>query len=866
MATLPKQSYFKPPSTAAGVAFHEVAVPHRDILSGNFSSEVYAASLWDVYKGRGPSVYANAKAFFDKTYITDNLRQILDSVRGRLAGNEGGHFRSLSTPFGGGKTHTMIALYHKCEEWGAKPVVMVGTAMNPKKQTLWGTIEEQLTGRVARLDGHEVPGSEALRSVLAMQNQPILILIDELLQYITKADAVVIGNTTLATLTIEFIQELSEAITDLDNVCVVVTLPSSANEQLNDERFTQLDGKLRKVAGRTRDTLIPVSDDDIPRIIRRRLFSTSDDEIRHNAEVIIKNFVDYCEDEGLIPEGQQPSEYKEEFLDNYPFLPQVIKVLYEQWGSIPTFQRTRGVLRLLSLVVGSLATSDRQFITLGDFDLANDTIRHELVEYLDPQFNSVIAKDITGSGSGASRVSQMVPDKHKGKKLGTRTAIGIFMHSHSGGAEINGATESELKRAVCERGIPASQISEVLTRLKDNLFYLNVSNGRYMFTKETNILKLKVDMIDNLKEHELDDAEKAVVRAKIGKAKELRSVVWPSESRDVEDTQSLKLVIMKNDNHALISDIHNKCGDSDRIRRNNIFFLVPSAGEKIRFMESLKSKVAWEKIERDPSIKIDKAKKATIKTEIKNLNERLKMIANDYYSTLYVPEKDGLEPHRLRASPVTDSGIDQIAYDHLVETEAVNQDIGVLTLKTKYLGTDMPVETLNVLNAMLSVPGELRPISADVLKKAIANGVVDGEFGLGHIVDGKLAVKHFKKVASPCFEAGEVIIPISMCSGVDEHMDDKSEQMTTSEEDLASHTTSSPKPPIDPVNTVVRLNFEFNVPEGQVNNTSKILLRVASCFKDINLEIRANDGRMTQHDIDMIKEALSQMGAKTDLR
>ena len=848
------------------MAFHEIAVPHKDILSRNFSSEVYAASLWDVYMGRGPDVYADAKAFFDKTYITDNLRHILDSVGDRLAGRGGGHFRSLSTPFGGGKTHTMIALYHKCKEWKAKPVVMVGTAMNPKKQTLWGAIEEQLTGRITRLDGQEAPGSEALRNVLAMQNQPVLILIDELLQYITKADAVSIDNTTLAKLTIAFIQELSEAISTLNNVCVVVTLPSSANEQLDDERFAQLDARLKKVASRTRDTLIPVSDDDIPRIIRRRLFSTTDSEIRQGAESVVKDFVDYCEDEGLIPEGWQASEYREKFLDSYPFLPQVINVLYERWGTITTFQRTRGVLRLLSLVVGSLATTDKQFITLGDFALNNDTIRHELVEYLDPQFNGVIAKDITGYGSGASKVNQMVPDKYKGKKLGTRTAAAIFMHSHSGGAEIGGATESELKRATCERGIPAAQISVVLARFKEHLFYLSTSNDRYMFTKDTNILKLKVDIMDNLNERELEEAEKALVKRKIGKTKELKLVLWPSESRDVKDTAPLKLVIMKK-NDDLIKEIHDKCGDSDRIRRNNIFFLVPSSGEKTAFVESLKNKVAWEKIMRDPSIKIDTTKKSMIKTELEKADERLVMLVGDYYSTLYVPEKDGLELNRLRASPVTDSGLDQIAYDHLVETEAVSPNIGVLTLKTRYLGADVAVETLNVLNTMLSVQGELRPISTDVLKKTIEKGVLDGEFELGHIVNGQLVVKHSGDNTSPCFEQGEVIVPSSMRGEAKEkHVCEKCGYEAADEDDLLLHIKSHRKTPDEPDDSVTRLDFAFDIPEGHVNNASKILLRIASSFKDLRLEIKADSGKMTRHDIDMIREALSQMGARSNLR
>lgn len=862
-----RPSYFNPPAAAGGVAFHEIAVPHRDIISGNFSSEVYAASLWDVYKQRGPDVYSDAKTFFDKTYITDNLGKILDSVRTRLAGQGGGHFRSLSTPFGGGKTHTMIALYHKCEEWGAKPVVMVGTAMNPKKQTLWGTIEEQLTGSISQLLGNVPPGSEALQNVLAKQNRPVLILIDELLQYITKADAVDVGNTKLAELTIAFIQELSEAVSTLDNVCVVVTLPSSANEQLDSERFAQLDARLGKVAYRKHDTLIPVSEDDIPRIIRRRLFSSTDDEIRQGAENIVRDFVDYCESEGLIPEGQQRSEYEEEFLNNYPFLPQVINVLYKQWGSITTFQRTRGVLRLLSLVVSSLATSDRQFITLGDFNLANDAIRHELVEYLDQQFNSVIAKDITGSGSGASKVNHMVPDKYKGKKLGVRTAAAIFMYSHTGGAEINGATESELKRATCERGIPASQISEVLSRFKDHMFYLNASNDRYRFSKETNILKLKVDIMDNLKARELDEAEKALIIKNIGNAKGIRPVLWPSESRDVEDTPPLKLIIVKKNDPNMIREIYDKHGESNRIRRNNMFVLAPSTNEKTMFMESLKSQVAWKKILSDPIIEKDALKAATIKSELKKEDEKLDMLIGDYYSILYSPEKDGIEQSRLRAG-LKDRGLDRIVYNHLIESEAVNLDIGVLTLKSKYINENTVVETANLLNTMLSVPGDLRPADVNVLKNTISKGIKEGEFGLGYNVDGNLVVKHFKETASPNFEQGEVVVPPTMCGGVEEnHPSDEYGDKPTNTGDLATHVEppNGDKREEESINSITTIHFGFNVPEGQVNNVSKILLRVASSFKDLRVEISADGGKMAKHDVDMIKEALNQIGAKTNL-
>ena len=554
------------------MAFHQIAVPNRDILSDNYSGEVYAAKLWEVHNKRGSDEYIDADTFFKKTYLTDNLKAILDSVKTRLDGKGGGHFRSITTPFGGGKTHTLIALYHKCSQWGTKPVVLVGNEMDPKTQTPWGMIEEQLTGRVDKLEGQVPRGGEVLRKVLANQGTPILVLIDELLQYIIRADGVKIHDTTLATQTIAFMQELSEVASSLPNVCVVVTLPSSTNEQLDDEKYAKLYDKLRKVAGRMQDTITPVSDYDIPRIIRQRLFSTTDDEIRVRSESIVKDFVDYCEGEGLIPEGKQPSEYRDDFMNSYPFLPQVIDVLYQRWGTITQFQRTRGVLRLLSLVVGSLATSDKQFISLGDFDLSNDAIRQELVEYLDPSFNGVVAKDLVGDGSGAAKVNTMVPDQYRGKQLGVRAATTIFMYSHSGGAEINGATETEIKRSTCERGIPAAQISGVLNLFRNHLFYLGTVNDRYMFTKEANVLKIKVDMMDNLKQSDVEDAEQNIVRQNIDKIKEMRTILWPTDSKNVDDSTQLKLAIMKKDDQNLIRQIYDVMGESDRTYRNNLFF------------------------------------------------------------------------------------------------------------------------------------------------------------------------------------------------------------------------------------------------------------------------------------------------------
>src|SRR5690606_34975494 len=118
-----------------------------------------------------------------------------------------------------------------------------------------------------------------------------------------------------------------------------------------------------------------------------------------------------------------------------PFMPDVIETLYHKWGSIPTFQRTRGVLRLLSFVVHSLMESKAEYISLADFDLGQDSIRRELIKYIGNEFDSVVAADITNNDSGSKRIDDSLGKSFRGLKIGTRVATSIFMQSFTGGTE-----------------------------------------------------------------------------------------------------------------------------------------------------------------------------------------------------------------------------------------------------------------------------------------------------------------------------------------------------------------------------------------------------------------------------------------------
>ncbi|MBW2021786.1 MAG: hypothetical protein JRI51_02725 [Deltaproteobacteria bacterium] len=221
-------------------AFHTVAVPHTDILEGKLTMDVFAADLWEVSRNRGSEEYRDVDTFFRKTYLTQGLENLINIVESRVKAKGGDPVVQIQTPFGGGKTHALIAMYHKAKSWGVNTVVISGTALG-SEQTLWGLAEKQLTGKNAKFSGMSWMGKEGIIEILS-ENQPVLILMDEILEYATKAAAVKVEATNLAALTIAFIKDLTEAVANLDKACLLITLPSSIVEHY-DEQAERLCGE-----------------------------------------------------------------------------------------------------------------------------------------------------------------------------------------------------------------------------------------------------------------------------------------------------------------------------------------------------------------------------------------------------------------------------------------------------------------------------------------------------------------------------------------------------------------------------------------------------------------------------------------------
>ncbi len=854
-------------------AFHTIAIPHDDILQGRLTMEVFAADLWDVYKGRGTEEYRTSGLFFQKTYKTEGLSTLLDVVQSRLMGQGGDPVLQIQTPFGGGKTHALIAMYHKAGEWGAKRVVMVGTAMSAK-DTIWGLLEEQLTGKQEQFGGLTSPGrTDAFRDMLAAQ-APLIIMLDEVLEYVTKAAGVQVAESTLAAQSIAFMQELTEVVSTLDKVVLVVTLPSSNVEHF-DNRAAQLFQQLQRVSGRVEKIYTPVQEHEITQVIRRRLFSHVD---KNSAAKAIAAFMDYATRESLLPAGVESSEYRQRFEASYPFLPEVVDVLYQRWGSFSTFQRTRGVLRLLALVVHALKDKNLPYITLADFDLSSQEVRRELLKHIGTEFDSVIGADITGADSGAHKVNKVLGAALQGLHLGERVATTMFMYSFSGGAE-HGTTVIEIKRNATTLENPSSAVAEVVEELKGRLFYIQNQAGKYFFSNQVNLNRMLLIRMENIPDADVKETEEALLRARV-KGDKFKVYIWREQTSDISDTPELKLVILAEQNPTLMRAMLEEKGGSPRVHRNTLFFLVPMSSERPGFVTQVRKLLAYRALEGDGTLTLTSDQRKEIKDGLKRLDGDLGEAVRRLYRQLYLPARNGFKEFDMGIPTVGDTKtLDQNVYDRLRMESEVLEKIVALVIKEKYLKDRDTLSTAQLFQASLKTPGETRAVNQNAWDTGIADGVKHGIFGMGELKDGQPICRYFKEDCSVSFSDSEVLIRAEICE----------EQRRKEKESVIYPPVQPPadKPPVheggdgsqviidsgqnippqaaSPVNKYQQMNFNFVIPKGKVSSLMGVLNYLQSKYQTMEISLKLDNGQMTEQEMeDKVKEAFRQMGIKID--
>jgi len=849
--------------------FHTIAIPHDDILEGKLSMDIYAANLWEVYKNRGSDEYKDAEIFFKKTYLTKGLKKLIEAVNHRIKGLGGDSVIQLHTPFGGGKTHSLIALFHKAKEWNIKSFVFVGDKLNPRNTLIWEELEFQLTKKILKLKGKTVPSGDNIREILE-KNQPLILLIDELIEYLIPARGIKIENTTLDSQILAFIKRLVEVVSSLDKTVLLITSPSRTQYSESDQILIDL---LNERLGRVEKAYTPVEDYEINQIVRKRLFSEID-------EIVIKdlvfNITEYFKKELILPLEIEPSDYRKKFMISYPFIPDVIECLYHRWGSFPTFQRTRGVLRLLSLVIYRLKDKNIEYITLGDFDLSFQELRRELIKNIGNEFDSIISADITDNKSGSKIVDNSLGESYRGLHIGTRCATTIFLYSFST-ARDNGATLKEIKRSAAFPSIPSSIISEAVDILKnEKLFYIEERGGRIYFKSHPNLNKIIMNKIENVEDNAILNEEKQFLASLLKKNKFKKIYIWPFESKDIDDDCDLKLVVLQKQDLKFIKTIIEYKGIIPRIYRNTLFFLYPLENKRLELFSAIKRKIALEQIQNDSILQLTQEEKKKISDSIKSQIETIKIKINETYRSLNIPfSTTKIETVDLGVPTYGDSvNLTNEIYDKLKSEGLIIEKMVPLIVKEKYLKDKKYLSTKKIYENSLKTLGESRLLNKSVLKNAIIDGVKKGLFGLGTIENDKIVKIYWKEKCQVRFTEDEVLVIPKICEEfIKNQLNNAKIEVKPKEtdrleiiEDQLSKTKkeleSDQKEKIIINKKLQKITLpKFVLPKGKVSDLLGLLYYLQNKFNKLELKIEASDGSIEETEYeDNIKEALRQMG------
>ncbi len=645
----------------------QVATPHKDIREGKLNEAIFAADLGDVHIGKAPLEYNDPVLFFQKTYLTQGLKTLLENVLFRLNGGKGDPVIQLQTPFGGGKTHALLTLYHAIknrkeiahlpiisglpEIKNAKVAVFVGTHADAVSgKTLWGEIASQL-GQYEVIKDHDrkriAPGKEKFRQILDASGHT-LILLDELLEYIVKANRAEKVERITQGQTLAFIQELTELVATSGKSVLVITLPASILEQYDEEAEKTLQ-QLQKISGRVEAIYTPVEGFEIYEIIRKRLFENIGDE--KTRREVAQSYFDLYQKLGTdVPSYVREVAYREKIIRAYPFHPELIDVLYERWGSFPTFQRTRGVLRLLAEIVADTYKQKipSPLIQSSMVNLEKPVLRREFIKHIGNEYDSIISSDIAGKDAKASKIDREMGSEYEKYGIAKGIATSVFLNSFSAGASKE-TTLPRIRVALLREGIPETIVGDAIAKLEEELWYFHSEKKQYAFRSQPNLNRIIVDKEETIFDSRIIEELKAKIQKSSGDAFEV--YLWPENSSDIPDNKNPKLIILSpdflydsNKENKLVSEFFEKAGTGFRVYKNLLFVLSMDSTQYIILKKSLKRFLALAEIQQDKNLieRLNKESQEELKSKLKETEKDLPMKILTAYRYLAILDVNGV--------------------------------------------------------------------------------------------------------------------------------------------------------------------------------------------------------------------------------
>ena len=681
--------------------WREVAIPHHDVSSGQYHQAEFAADLWQVHIGEASSEYCDPVEFFNRTYLTESLKKMLTGAVQLLSGSGGDPVVHLQTNFGGGKTHSMLALYHLFS--GATPselagvealmqgvgaqslpsarrVVLVGTKISPGNpdtkhdgtvvRTMWGELAWQLGGRpaferIADDDARATSPGDALRHLL-IEHGPSVILIDEWVAYARQLhDHSDLPGGSFET-QFTFAQALTEAAKAAGNCLLVISLPVSDtgtdpsqpkadDMEVGGRRGREALERLRNVVGRIETSWRPASAEEGFEIVRRRLFEplTNQDQFK-SRDAVAGEFANFYRTQHQeFPTEVRDGDYEKRIKAAYPIHPEVFDRLYSDWSALASFQRTRGVLRLMAAVIHSLweRGDTNPLILPAHLAIDDQRVQWELTRYLPDTWTPVIEKDIDGPQSLPLRIDGEVPNLGRLSAC-RRVARAIYLGSApSAGSSHRGIEDRRVKLGCVLPGESPSVFGDALRRMAAKATYLYQDGPRYWYDTRATVTKLAEDKAAQL-ERDPDRVRQAIkgvldedLRQKGGFD---RIHTAPSTGHDVPDRRDTRLVVLGADHphqkgadsaaERAASALLESRGNAPRIFRNTLVFLAPDQTRLQDLNDAVRRHLAWEEIvAAKESLDLSPHQVKQAETQRKAASDTVKARLPETYRWLLVP-------------------------------------------------------------------------------------------------------------------------------------------------------------------------------------------------------------------------------------
>jgi hypothetical protein len=759
------------------------AVELREDLKENrpLDASEFAIHLEQVIKGHAHKDYTEPDRFFDRTYVTGSLLDLTSQVLRRLSGIqlETSAVFNMATQFGGGKSHSLLALYYlarhgeKAKTWNgverilrkaeiktapqAEVAVFMGKEFDslqgrgggdePVRKTPWGEIAWQLGKErsFAVVEKHErefiEPKGDAIRKMLP-KDRPVLILMDEIISYVSTYRKMGYGDRLY-----NFLDCLAETARGEKNVAVVVSIPASEMDYTAQDVADEM--RFKKMLDRLGKAIIMSADTEMAEIIRRRLFEwhgTSEDANR-----TVAAYAEWAVEHAQELAGIDVDTARERFSAAYPFHPSVLSVFERKWQSLPRFQRTRGILRLLALWVARnhqeehRKASREPLITLGLAPLEDATFRAALFEQLGNEKLEVpVTTDIAGkSDAHAIRLDKEAEDAVKKSQLHRKVATTIFFESNGGMSQTKAeASIPEIRTDVFGPDMNLVELDDVLDGLATNCYYLNWTRNRYRFGLTPNLNQILVSRRGAVQpraiEERIRQQTQKVFKDEVPEAAEhIDFKFYPSRSNDVPSRPVLTLAVLGFDTPAgekttteLMESIVRECGASGRTFKSALIFAVPDSADKVR--EAARNALAWEDINEDEDTKsrVDDSQRSHLKRNLDAARRDLEEAIFRAYRHVYLLGKDnGLQSIDLGEITSSAGGMVELILRELQHRDEITENVSPTKLVKYWPGAMVEWSTKAVRDAFYSSPKLYRLLNPDSIKRTISDGVSQGLLG-----------------------------------------------------------------------------------------------------------------------------------------